>query len=59
LDQLEERFSRFRKEQDKTIKEITEELNLPKTALYNFTRTGKLKYIHQVTLTEYLSKYGY
>lgn len=59
LEDLLERLAEFRREQGVTIKQITEELGLPKTAIYNFTRTRQLKYVHQVALDNYLEERGY
>lgn len=59
MEDLLERFAKYRRECDKTIKEITEELKLPKTTLYNFTRVGKMKYIYQMALDKFLKEKGY
>lgn len=59
LEDLLERLAEYRREQGVTIKQITEELSLPKTAIYNFTRTRQLKYVHQLTLDNYLEERGY
>ena len=53
------RFAEFRRECGVTIKEITEDMELPPSALYNYTRTKKLKFTHQMALDEYLEERGY
>ena len=56
---LQERVKRYKQESGCSYKDISIDLDLPLSTLYNFTSSGRMKYCHQIKLNDYLLELGY